>query len=74
MNKYHRKQDLRIAKFKFAHVDKWVSNEQINQYFSNHLWKASSIFDAQITQTSDMGNYQNICPKHLFTKRTSYGH
>ena len=59
MNKCHCKQD--IAKSKFAYVNKWVCNEQINQNLSKHFWKASRISNAQITQTLKS---DPICPIH----------
>ena len=79
INKYRRKQELWIAKSKFTYVGKCVSNEQINQKLLNHLWKASSKFDVQITQTlmfwyaQYMGNHRRYIfwsltyPNHNYT-------
>ena len=36
---------------RFPYVDKWLSNEQINQKLSNHFWKNVNIPYTQITQT-----------------------
>ena len=38
------------SKQKFPYVDKWLSNEQINQKLSNHFWKNDKVPDTQITQ------------------------
>ena len=40
-----------VAHNKFPCVDKWLSNKQINQMLSTHLWKNKNVTDAQITQT-----------------------
>ena len=39
------------AQHKFPYVEKWLTNKQINQKLSNHLWEDKKIPDAQITQT-----------------------
>lgn len=36
---------------KCMYVNKWLSNEQINQKLSNQLWKSKHVSDTQITQT-----------------------
>ena len=46
----HKNREIGMAKSKFPYVDKWVSNTQINQKISNHLWKNKHVTDAQITQ------------------------
>ncbi len=43
-------QEATLAKRKFPYVDKWLSNEQINQKLSNHFWKNENTLDTQITQ------------------------
>jgi hypothetical protein len=49
--KDHETLETTSAKRKFTYVDKWLSNEQINQNLSNHFWKDDKIPDTQITQT-----------------------
>jgi len=50
ITKTHDYQGVRIAQHKYPYVDKWLSNDQINQKLSNHFWKNNKISDAQITQ------------------------
>ena len=49
--KHHETRETTSAKRKSPYVDKWLSNEQINQKLSNHFWKDDKIPDTQITQT-----------------------
>ena len=49
--KTHESYEATLAKRKFPYVDKWLSNEQINQKLSNHLWNNANVSDTQITQT-----------------------
>ena len=68
VNKEHKNQELKWAQSKFAYIDKWTSNDQINPKISNQLWKNPGITDAQITQflkftsAQYMGNHR----KHIF--------
>ena len=58
-----------MAQNKYPYIEKWLSNDQINQKISNHLWKHNKITDAQITQTLKfiyaqyMGNHRK---KNIF--------
>ena len=40
-----------MRKTSFPYIEKWLSNTQINQKFSNLSWKSENVTDAQITQT-----------------------
>ena len=51
VTKAHDYREVRMAQHKHPYVDKWLSNDQINQKLSNHFWKNNKISDAQITQT-----------------------
>ena len=68
ITKAHDQQEVRLAQHIHLYVDKWLSNNQINQKLSNHFWKNNKITYAQITQTLKfqyaqyMGNHK----KHIF--------
>ena len=49
--KDHENRETTSARQKFPYVDKWLSNEQINQKLSNHFWKDDKVPGTQITQT-----------------------
>ena len=49
--KEHNTGETEIAKNKIPYVDNWLSNTQINQKLSNHLWKNNNVTNAQITHT-----------------------
>ena len=73
IDKEHKNQELRWAQFKFTHIDKWTSNDQIHHKLSNQFWKNPSTTDAQTTQTlklryaQHMGNHlRNIVWSTLF--------
>ena len=51
ITKEHENREIALAKQKFPHVDKWLSNDQINQKLSNHFWKGDKVPDTQVTQT-----------------------
>ena len=51
ITKDHEARETALAKRNFTYVDKWLSNEHINQKLSNHFWKDDKIPDTQITQT-----------------------
>ena len=51
ITKAHDNKEVRMAQTNFPYVEKWLSNEQINQKLSNHFWKNNKITDSQITQT-----------------------
>ena len=51
ITKEHETRETTLVKHKFPYVDKWLSNDQINQKLSNHFWKSDKVTDAQITQT-----------------------
>ena len=59
--KEHGNGEAKSTKRKFPYVDKWLSNNQINQKLSNHFQKNKNVLDAQITQT--LGKYR-VCPVH----------
>ena len=66
ITKEHETCEKTFAKHKIPYVDKWLSNDQINQKISNHFWKNDKATDAQISQTSKfryaqyMGNHRKI--------------
>ena len=39
VTKAHDNREVKASQTKFPYVDKWLSNTQINQKLSNHLWK-----------------------------------
>ena len=51
VTKAHNYREVRTTQNKYPYVEKWLSNDQINQKLSNHFWKNNKITDAQITQT-----------------------
>ena len=67
--KAHDNREVANAQNKSPYVEKWLTNKQINQKLSNHLWKIKEITDAQITPTLKfryaqyMGNHR----KNIFS-------
>ena len=57
-------QEVRLAQTKFAYMDKWTSNDQINHKLLNQIWKNPEITDNQITQTLKFGYAQYIVNHH----------
>ena len=68
ITKEHKSRITALAKQKFLYVDKWLSNEQINQKLSNHFWKNNNIPDTQVTQTLKFGyaQYMGNHRKNIF--------
>ena len=80
ITKEHRTRKTTLAQNKFSYVDKWLSNDQINQKLSNRFCKNNKVADAQISQmltfryAQYMGNHmKNIFgPSHTKTPTAPY--
>ena len=64
--KEHNYREVRTTQHKYPYVEKWLSNDQIHQKLSNHLWKNNQITDAQITQILKF-RYAQYMGNHLKT-------
>ena len=53
-------QELRLPQSKFAYINKWTSNDQINHKLSNQFWRDLKTTNAWIAQTSNC----TLCPNN----------
>lgn len=66
INKDHQEKELAIVKNQYTYINKWVSNDQIDQKHYNHFWKAPKILDAHKHSSFGMRDAWVITVKAIF--------
>ena len=72
--KHDRKNNLEVVATIFPNIDKWISNEDIDNKLPNEFWTNKRIIDSQKTYLLKLrhGQYMGNATKQLFFGREAF--